>query len=91
MSKGGVRVHLSSRCHGGKSREKELKDEGWMRRFTTDEPRLSEVVDLYRSLGYEVHLEPAIFNEANERCKACIRADCKKYKTVYIRRKTATT
>jgi hypothetical protein len=82
-----VRVHLSPRCHGSKSRENRLKDEGWMRRFTIDEPRLSEVIDLYRSLGYEVHLEPAMFNERNELCKACIRADCQKYKTVYIRRK----
>jgi len=58
-----------------------------MRQFTTDEPRLSEAVELYRSLGYEVHLEPATFNEENEMCKTCIQADCQRYKTIYIRRK----
>ena len=49
---------LNSRCGGDKSKEEQLKREGWMRQFTTDEPRLSEAVELYRSLGYEVHLEP---------------------------------
>ena len=79
---------LGSRCGGGKSKEEELKREGWMRQFTTDEPRLSEAVELYRSLGYEVHLEPAAFNEENETCKMCVQADCQKHKTIYIRRKT---
>ena len=60
-----------------------------MRRFTTDEPRLSEAVELYRSLGYEVHLEPSTFNKDNEMCKACIQTDCQKYKAIYIRRETA--
>ena len=80
---------MGSRCGGAKSKEEELKREGWMRQFTTDEPRLSEAVELYRSLGYEVHLEPATFNEENDLCKMCIQADCQKYKTIYIRLKTA--
>jgi len=81
---------LSSRCGGGKSQEERLKRKGWTRQFTTDEPRLSEAVELYRSLGYEVHLEPATFNKENETCKSCIQADCRRYKTIYIRRKVAT-
>ncbi len=80
---------MSPRCGGGKSKEKELKEEGWIRQFTTDEPRLSEATELYRSLGYEVHLEPAAFKEENELCKSCIQANCQKYKTIYIRRKMA--
>jgi hypothetical protein len=80
---------LSSRCGGGKSREEELKRLGWRRQFTTDEPRLSEAVELYRSLGYEVHLEPASFDEENEICKACMVADCRKYKTIYIRKRAS--
>ncbi len=79
---------MGSRC-GGKSNEEELKREGWMRQFTTDEPRLSEAVELYRSLGYEVHLEPAAFSKENETCKECIQANCQKCKTIYIRRKRA--
>jgi hypothetical protein len=36
----------------------ELEKEGWTRQFTVDEPRLSEAVEMYKSLGFEVHLEP---------------------------------
>lgn len=78
--------NLSSHCSGGKRREEELKREGWTRRFTIDEPRLSEAVELYKSLGYEVHLEPASFDEAIEECKTCLLADCSKYKTIYTRK-----
>ena len=80
---------MCSHCGGDKSKEEELKKEGWIRQFTADEPRLTEAVELYRSLGYEVNLEPVTFNEKNEMCKACIKADCQKYKTIYIRRKMA--
>lgn len=80
---------MSSGCGDGKSREEELKREGWIRQFTTDEPRLSEAVELYRLLGYEIHLEPATFNEENELCKTCIQADCQKYRTIYIRKKAS--
>jgi len=76
-------------CEGGKSREEELRRNGWVRQFTTDEPRLSEAVELYRSLGYEVLLEPAMFDEENEVCKACLQANCHKYKTIYIRKKAS--
>lgn len=38
-------------------REKELSAQGWRRQFTADEPRLSEAVEHYRQLGFEVHLE----------------------------------
>jgi hypothetical protein len=36
-----------------------LREEGWMRRFTAVGARLNEAVELYRSLGFEVRLEPA--------------------------------
>lgn len=70
-------------------RKKKLKREGWIRQFTADEPRLSEAVELYRSLGYEVRLEPAEFDEENATCKVCIQISCQKCKTIYVRRKTA--
>lgn len=34
-----------------------LAREGWILRTTIGEPRLSEVVDNYRAMGYEVHVE----------------------------------
>jgi len=77
---------LSLRCGGGRQREEELKEQGWTRQFVTDEPRLSEAIELYQSLGYEVHLEPATLDEVNQMCKNCLPADCSKYKTIYIRK-----
>jgi len=78
---------LSLSCSGGKQREEEFKKQGWIRQFVTDEPRLSEAVEIYKSIGYEVRLEQASFDEVNQICKNCPPSDCNKYKTIYIRRK----
>jgi len=67
--------------------ERELKRKGWVKQFTTDEPRLSEAVELYKSLGYEVRLEKAVLNEDNEACRTCFLVECDKCKTIYTRRK----
>jgi hypothetical protein len=40
------------------TRRAELEAQGWTACFVADEPRLSEAVELYESLGLEVHLEP---------------------------------
>jgi hypothetical protein len=69
--------------------DNKLKKNGWSRQFTTCEPRLSEAVELYKSLGFEVHLEPMKPDERSEECKSCLyQFDCDKYKTIYIRPKT---
>jgi hypothetical protein len=56
-------------------KEDELKKEGWQKRFVADEPRLSEMVELYKETGFEVHLEPLSAvdepDEENEECRAC--------------------
>jgi len=79
---------MSRKCPKDESRDNELKRQGWIRRFVADEPRLSEAVELYKSLGYEVRLEPAVFDEMSEECKKCLLyQDCDKYKTIYIRSK----
>ena len=41
-----------------------LAQEGWILRTTIGEPRLSEVVENYRAMGYEVHVEPFITSHA---------------------------
>lgn len=54
-------------------RELQLRNAGWVKQFTTSEPRLSEAVENYRQLGFEVHLEP-VSPEAcrsNGQCTAC--------------------
>ena len=67
------------------TREEELKKEGWEKRFTIDEPRLSEMAEQYRELGFEVLLEP--FDPSSEECTICITAAADRYKTIYTRRK----
>ena len=39
-------------------REAELQAQGWVRQTLINQPRLSEIVEEYRNLGFEVHLEP---------------------------------
>ena len=66
------------------SREEQLKKEGWEKRFTIDEPRLSEMVEQYKELGFEVLLEPV--DLSSEECTSCIAADPQRYKTIYTRK-----
>ncbi len=67
-------------------REEEIKKNGWIKQNTIGEPRLSECVELYRSLGYEVHLEPVSLNEMTEECRRCYEKD-RTIRTIYIRKK----
>jgi len=67
------------------SREEELRSEGWEKRFTTDEPRLSEMVEQYQELGFEVLLEPV--DPSSEECTVCITVSPDRYRTLYTRRK----
>ena len=68
------------------SREEELKKQGWEKRFTMDEPRLSEMVDQYKELGFEVLLEPV--DISSEECTTCITASHDRYKTIYTRQRS---
>lgn len=65
----------------------ELKKQGWVKQTTIGEPRLSEIVDEYKSLGFEVHLEPVNLDELNEECRLCYENEVDKLKTVYVRKK----
>jgi len=67
------------------AREEELKKEGWEKRFTMDEPRLSEMAEQYKELGFEVLLEPVDFS--SEECTTCMTASPDRYRTIYTRRK----
>jgi hypothetical protein len=66
--------------------EEKLIREGWERQATYDDPRLSEMVELYKEIGLEVHLEP--FNPENEEgCTGCMLLTPEKFKTIYTRKK----
>ena len=67
------------------NREEELKKEGWEKRFTIDEPRLSEMAEQYRELEFEVLLEPV--GTSSEDCTSCLPVMSDRYKTIYTRRK----
>lgn len=67
------------------TRREELEKQGWERRTTYDEPRLSEIVEMYEETGFEVRLEP--FDPDDEDgCTACMKADPDRYKVIYTRK-----
>lgn len=51
--------------------EAELRAEGWTRRFVGGPPRLNEMIQLYRELGFEVWLEPQAADEFQGECENC--------------------
>ena len=65
---------------------RKLVEKGWIRRFTAEEPRLSEMKEFYESLGLEVLVTSATPEEAQE-CAACfdIPEFGDRYKTIYTR------
>ena len=79
---------------GDKSIIEKLEQEGWTRRFVADEPRLSEAVDLYRSSGFDVHLEPlpekpdcetCVGKEEENHCQICFDGFEDRYRIIFTR------
>jgi len=67
-------------------RHKKLIEGGWERRFTAEEPRLTEMKESYESLGLEVLLEPGAADEGQE-CRGCFDLEGfqDRYKSIYTR------
>ena len=63
----------------------ELETSGWTRQATYDEPRLSEMAETYRELGFEVRVEPFQVDDCAE-CSECMKLDPERYKTIYTRK-----
>lgn len=66
--------------------EEELREQGWIKRSALDEPRLGEIVDLYKSLGFEVRLEPAHPGDLGADCSMCYSESCHKFTMIYTRK-----
>jgi hypothetical protein len=71
-------------------REEELTRLGWEKRFVADEPRLSEMKELYESIGFEVLLEPLPGKEelagcTESGCTACFEVDPDRFRIIYTR------
>jgi hypothetical protein len=67
-------------------RHTKLINDGWVRRFTAEEPRLSEMKEFYESLGLEVRVESGIPDESPD-CQSCFDVEGfeTRYKTIYTR------
>ena len=59
---------------------------GWERQTTTDEPRLSELVEFYEEIGFEVLLRPVVPAELGQECTDCMMAEPDRYRTIYTRK-----
>ena len=68
-----------------------LIKEGWERRSILDEPRLSEVVQLYKDLGLEVKVVDLTPEMVAEGCDTCLVGGLERYKVVYIKGKPTET
>ncbi|MDP2659222.1 MAG: hypothetical protein Q8R28_00635 [Dehalococcoidia bacterium] len=66
-------------------REEELTKEGWTKKFTACEPKLSEYVKLYGEMGFEVLEEKVTAEELGQECNACFMEACDLYRTIYTR------
>ena len=68
--------------------EADLLAEGWSKQTTIGEPRLSEIVENYSGLGYEVHVVEHR-EESGDGCNTCFTAGAEMgqvYGDVYIRK-----
>jgi signal recognition particle subunit SEC65 len=71
-------------------------EEGWKRRMVVSEPRLSEVVEMYEQLGFEVRLEqvdPYDPQWGEDECTICLEDPelAEATRVVYTRPKTGMT
>lgn len=76
-------------------REDELTKAGWERRFIACEPRLSEIVEMYKETGLAVHLEPLPAKEeieqesaktcADNSCTTCFDVDREHYRIIFTK------
>jgi len=66
--------------------EEELLAEGWQRCFIADEPRLSEAVETYEELGFDVTLLPVPPEDGE--CTVCMQQQPERFKVIYTRRRS---
>ena len=62
----------------------ELRSAGWQRCFVADEPRLSEAVETYEDLGFEVIVLPVRADDGT--CTECMLANPDAFRVIYVRK-----
>ncbi len=67
----------------------DLVSQGWERRFSAEDPRLTEMNDYYMSLGFETLVVDGVIGDESE-CRSCFEGAGfdQRYKTLYTRAKT---
>jgi hypothetical protein len=66
----------------------QLVAQGWERRFMADGTRLTEYLELYSSLGFEVRTEAVQPEEIGPECDDCRLMICRQFVTLYTRRRS---
>ncbi len=74
----------SSTKNSGSTMAQGLIAQGWQRCFIADEPRLSEAVETYEELGFEVQLLPV--TEEDGECTECMRLDPDRFRVIFTRK-----
>ncbi len=70
-------------------KEEDLEKQGWVKQTTYDEPRLSDIVEMYEEMGLEVRIEPFDPGEnGGPGCHECMKIQPGRYKTIYTREKS---
>ncbi len=67
--------------------DKELKQQGWEKRFSVEEQRAAEYKSNYEELGYEVLILPTAEVEMDRTCEACIQYETCSLVTIFTRPK----
>lgn len=65
--------------------EEEAQAAGWKRNFVADEPRLSEMVETYRDLGFDVITVPVSLETAD--CTVCMVGEPERFQVIYTRKR----
>jgi len=69
---------------GPPTTEEDAQALGWKRGFVADEPRLSEMIENYQELGFEVITVPISPDSAD--CTECMTRSPDKFQVIYTRR-----
>ncbi len=67
----------------------ELISQGWERRFSAEDPRLTEMTNYYNSIGFETLVVDGVIGDESQ-CRSCFKVSGfeGKFKTLYTRAKT---
>ncbi len=65
----------------------DLLAEGWARRHFIDPGRVQESIELYESMGFEVHTRKPEASEFGSQCQLCASTSCGSFVLIYTRKK----